>query len=114
MNTFSKFGFILATLGSSIGLGHIWRFPYMAGQMGGGAFVLLFLVLALVIGVSLLITDMVIGNRGKKDVVGCFETLDPSPKKPWRLAGIAIIGGPLILSFYAVILGCDPSTTSWL
>ena len=105
MNTFSKFGFILATLGSSIGLGHIWRFPYMAGQMGGGAFVLLFLVLALVIGVSLLITDMVIGNRGKKDVVGCFETLDPSPKKPWRLAGIAIIGGPLILSFYAVILG---------
>ena len=105
MNTFSKFGFILATLGSSIGLGHIWRFPYMAGQMGGGAFVLLFLVLALVIGVSLLITDMVIGNRGKKDVVGCFETLDPSPKKPWRLAGIAIISGPLILSFYAVILG---------
>ena len=105
MNTFSKLGFILATLGSSIGLGHIWRFPYMAGQMGGGAFVLLFLVLALVIGASLLITDMIIGNRGKKDVVGCFETLDPSPKKPWRFAGIAIIGGPLILSFYAVILG---------
>ena len=105
MNTFSKLGFILATLGSSIGLGHIWRFPYMVGQMGGGAFVLLFLVLALVIGVSLLITDMVIGNRGKKDVIGCFETLDPNPKKPWRFAGIAIIGGPLILSFYAVILG---------
>ena len=105
MSNFSKFGFIMATLGSSIGLGHIWRFPYMAGQMGGGAFVLLFLVLALVIGASLLITDMIIGNRGKKDVVGCFETLDPSPKKPWRFAGIAIIGGPLILSFYAVILG---------
>ncbi|GAD19916.1 sodium-dependent transporter [Helicobacter fennelliae] len=105
MKNFSQIGFILATLGSSIGLGHIWRFPYMAGQNGGGAFVLLFLVLLLVIGVSLLLADMIIGNRGKKDVVSCFEMLDPTPTKKWKYAGIAIIGGPLILSFYAVILG---------
>ncbi|OBV28644.1 sodium-and chloride-dependent transporter [Helicobacter sp. CLO-3] len=105
MGKFSKIGFILATLGSSIGLGHIWRFPYMAGQMGGGAFVLLFLLLAFFIGVSLLVADMLIGNKGKRDVVGCFEALDPSPRKLWRLSGFVIIGGPIILSFYAVILG---------
>ncbi|WP_299326342.1 sodium-dependent transporter [uncultured Helicobacter sp.] len=105
MGKFSKIGFVLATLGSSIGLGHIWRFPYMTGQMGGGAFILLFFVLALSIGVSLLVADMIIGNKGRSDVVGCFEALDSHPKKPWRFVGIAIIGGPLILSFYAVILG---------
>ena len=52
MNNFSRLGFIMATLGSSIGLGHIWRFPYMAGENGGGAFVIFYLILALCIGVN--------------------------------------------------------------
>lgn len=51
MNNFSKIGFILATLGSSIGLGHIWRFPYMAGEYGGGAFVILYVALTIAIGI---------------------------------------------------------------
>ncbi|PAF42658.1 sodium-dependent transporter [Helicobacter sp. 11S03491-1] len=105
MSHFSKFGFILATLGSSIGLGHIWRFPYMVGASGGSAFVALYLFLTLTIGISMLVADMVIGNQGKKDMVSCYEELDPTPKKPWRISGICLIGGPLILSFYAVVLG---------
>ena len=105
MNGFSKFGFILATLGSSVGLGHIWRFPYMAGEMGGSAFVLLFLILALCIGTSLLIADMIIGNKGQSDVIHCFANLDSSPKRHWGFVGIILLGGPLILSFYAVVLG---------
>ena len=67
MSGFSKIGFILATLGSSIGLGHIWRFPYMAGTNGGGAFVLLFLALTLIAGIAMLIGEMLIGNYTQKN-----------------------------------------------
>ncbi|PAF52514.1 sodium-dependent transporter [Helicobacter sp. 13S00477-4] len=105
MANFSKFGFILATLGSSIGLGHIWRFPYMAGSNGGGAFVILYLFLTFTVGVSMLLVDMIIGNRGKKDMVSCYEQLSPKPMKFWKVSAILLIGGPLILSFYAVVLG---------
>ncbi|PAF47957.1 sodium-and chloride-dependent transporter [Helicobacter sp. 12S02232-10] len=105
MANFSKFGFILATLGSSIGLGHIWRFPYMAGSNGGSAFVMLYLFLTLTVGVSMLLADMIIGNQGQKDMVSCYERLDKTRYKFWKISGIFLIGGPIILSFYAVVLG---------
>ncbi|WP_104638880.1 sodium-dependent transporter [Helicobacter bizzozeronii] len=102
---FSKLGFILATLGSSIGLGHIWRFPYMAGSNGGGAFVLLYLGLTLSLGIAMLLADMIIGNLGRKDVVSCYQHLDTKHKKIWGFSAIFLLGGPLILSFYTVVLG---------
>ncbi|MCQ2841244.1 sodium-dependent transporter [Helicobacter pylori] len=105
MGKFSKLGFILATLGSSIGLGHIWRFPYMVGHNGGSAFVLLYLVLTLSLGIAMLLVEMLIGNLGKKDVVSNFEILDPKRKKYYSFTSFFILGGPLILSFYAVVLG---------
>lgn len=105
MNNFSKIGFILAALGSSIGLGHIWRFPYIAGTNGGGAFVLLYLFLALTIGIAMLVGEMLIGNKGKANAFKSYENLDPSPSKKWRYAGLTLIGGPIILSFYAIVLG---------
>ena len=105
MNNFSKLGFILATLGSSIGLGHIWRFPYMAGSSGGGAFVLLFLAITFVIGVSMLVAEMIIGNRAKTNAQDAFKVLDENPAKRWQWAGIFVIVGPMILSFYCVVLG---------
>lgn len=105
MNNFSKLGFILATLGSSIGLGHIWKFPYMAGQNGGGAFVLFYLVLALVIGASMLIAEMLIGNKAKSNSVDSFVILEPKKRNIWKFIGIVTIGGPMIMTFYAVVLG---------
>ncbi|WP_104682441.1 sodium-dependent transporter [Helicobacter felis] len=102
---FSKLGFILATLGSSIGLGHIWRFPYMAGSNGGGAFVLLYLGLTLTLGVAMLLVDMVIGNLGRKDVVSCYQHLNTKHKKIWSWSAVLLVGGPIIMSFYAVVLG---------
>ncbi len=105
MGKFSKLGFILATLGSSIGLGHIWRFPYMVGHNGGSAFVLLYLVLTLSLGVAMLLVEMLIGNLGKKDVVSNYQILDPKRKKYYSFTSFFILGGPLILSFYAVVLG---------
>lgn len=105
MGKFSKLGFILATLGSSIGLGHIWRFPYMVGHNGGSAFVLLYLVLTLSLGIAMLLVEMLIGNLGKKDVVSNYQILDPKRKKYYLFTSFFILGGPLILSFYAVVLG---------
>ena len=105
MNNFSKLGFILATLGSSIGLGHIWRFPYVAGTSGGGAFVLLFLAITFIIGVSMLIAEMIMGNRTKTNAQDAFAILDESKGKKWKYAGITVIGGPLILTFYCIVLG---------
>ncbi|RAX54703.1 sodium-and chloride-dependent transporter [Helicobacter sp. 16-1353] len=105
MNNFTKLGFILATLGSSIGLGHIWRFPYMTGESGGSAFVLVYIILTICIGIPILVAKMIIGNKTQKNVVGAFDELDPSEKKYWKKASIMIVGGPLILTFYAVVLG---------
>lgn len=105
MNNFSKLGFILATLGSSIGLGHIWKFPYMAGQNGGGAFVLFYLFLAISLGASMLIAEMLIGNKAKTNPVDSFVKLHPKNKGTWKFIGISIIGGPIVMTFYAVVLG---------
>ncbi|WP_295701721.1 sodium-dependent transporter [Helicobacter typhlonius] len=105
MNSFGKIGFILAALGSSIGLGHIWRFPYMAGTNGGGAFVLLYLFLALSIGIAMLVGEMLLGNKGRANAFKSYENLAPPHRKRWRYAGLTLIGGPIILSFYAIVLG---------
>ncbi|AFI05342.1 transporter [Helicobacter cetorum MIT 99-5656] len=104
-NHFSKIGFVLAALGSAIGLGHIWRFPYMTGVSGGGAFVLLFLFLSLSIGAVMFIAEMLLGQSTQKNVAQAFNELDISSKKRWRYAGFMLISGPLILTFYSTILG---------
>lgn len=103
MGKFSKLGFILATLGSSIGLGHIWRFPYMVGHNGGSAFVLLYLVLTLSLGIAMLLVEMLIGNLGKKDIVSNYQILDPKRKKYYPFTSFFILGG---LSFYPFMRWC--------
>ena len=105
MNNFTKIGFILATLGSSIGLGHIWRFPYMAGESGGGAFVVLYVILTIAIGIPVLVAKMIIGNKTQKNAVAAFRELDKTSRQHWHKAGLMIVGGPIILTFYAVVLG---------
>ncbi len=104
-NHFSKLGFVLAALGSAIGLGHIWRFPYMTGVSGGGAFVLLFLFLSLSVGAAMFIAEMLLGQSTQKNVIEAFKELDLNPKKRWKYAGLLLISGPLILTFYSTILG---------
>lgn len=102
---FGKIGFILAALGSSIGLGHIWRFPTTAAYNGGGAFVLLFLGIALFVGVAMLIAEMLIGQQGRKNVPDSFKEIKQNPNTPWRFVGITLVAGPFILTFYCAVLG---------
>lgn len=100
----SKLGFIYATAGSAIGLGAIWKFPYIAGQSGGGAFFLVFLLLTLFLGVPLLIGEYILGRHSGKDAIQTYKTL--APRSPFQVTGwLGVVCCFLILSFYSVIGG---------
>lgn len=100
----SRLGFILAAAGSAIGLGNIWRFPYTAGENGGGAFVLLYLIFVFLIGVPVLLAELSMGRASERSAVGAFKKLVPSGWWP-AVGGLGVITGFGILSFYSVIAG---------
>jgi len=102
---FSRIGFILAAAGSAVGLGNIWKFPYIAGEYGGGAFVLIYLATVLLIGFSIMIAEMLIGYIGRKDTVTSFEDLAPKHKNFWKLGGFQGLAGLFIMIFYSVVIG---------
>ena len=74
----SKFGFILAASGSAVGLGNIWKYPYIAGENGGGAFTLIYLLCILIVGMPIVIGEFVIGRKTHLRPVGAFEKLAPN------------------------------------
>jgi len=100
----SRIGFISAALGSAVGLGSIWRFPYVVGQNGGAAFILLYLIFLTIIGFPLLITEIVIGRTAQSSPYGAFRILGKN--KFWGYGGkTTIFTGLIISSFYSVIAG---------
>ena len=100
----SKFGFILAAAGSAIGLGNIWRFPTVTGENGGAAFVIVYLVCVLLIGVPIMLAEFAIGRRARSDPMGAFHKL--APGTPWRFVGaLGVLTGLIILSYYSVVAG---------
>ncbi len=104
----SRWVFFLAATGSAVGLGNIWKFPYITGQNGGGAFVLVYLACILAIGIPLLMAEFMIGRRGRANPEGAIAAVarEASASKHWRRIGsMAVLTGFLILSFYAVIAG---------
>lgn len=101
----SRLGFILAAAGSAIGLGNIWKFPYITGKNGGGAFVLVYLACIVLIGLPILMAEFLIGQHGQKDAVGSFVALE-GKRSPWCLVGWGGVAASFILlSFYAVVAG---------
>ena len=104
----SRMAFILAVTGSAVGLGNIWKFPYIAGQNGGGAFVLVYLVCVVVIGMPVMMSEILIGRRGRRNPVATMELLgkEEGSSGRWRLVGsMGVLAGILILSYYSVIAG---------
>ncbi len=100
----SRIAFILAAAGSAVGLGNIWRFPYVVGTNGGAAFVLIFLVIVLIIGYPLMVTEITLGRETNKNPIGTFKAL--APDMPWWLIGaMGVLAGFVILSFYSVVSG---------
>ncbi|MGB4293071.1 MAG: sodium-dependent transporter, partial [Bacteroidales bacterium] len=100
----SNIGAIAAIAGSAIGLGNIWRFPYVAGENGGGAFLLIYIVFILLIGIPVMTSEFIIGRSAQKNPYGAFRLL--APGKPWFLIGVmGVLAAFFILSFYATVSG---------
>jgi NSS family neurotransmitter:Na+ symporter len=104
----NRWAFILVTIGSSVGLGNIWKFPYMTGSQGGSAFVLIYLIAILLIGLPLLIAEILIGRRGGGNpVAAMLNTSEESGSSAWwsLLGWVGMVGALLILSYYSVVAG---------
>ncbi len=100
----SKFGILCAAAGSAIGLGNIWRFPYVVGDNGGGAFLLIYLGFILLLGIPVMLSEFIIGRRGQRNTFGAFRLL--APGKLWSVVGVmGIAAAFMILAFYSTIAG---------
>jgi len=100
----SKIGIIAAAAGSAIGLGNIWRFPYVASENGGGAFLLVYIGFVILIGIPVMLSEFLIGRRAQRNAYGSFKLLKPG--QPWYLVGLMGIGAAfMILAFYSTVAG---------
>ena len=100
----SKLGVILATVGCAVGLGNIWRFPYMLGSNGGAAFLLVYLLCILLLGLPVMITEFFIGRHSHRNAAGAFKVMAPGTK--WSIIGYnGVLAAFLILGFYSVVSG---------
>jgi len=102
---FSRIGFILAAAGSAVGLGNIWKFPYMTGEYGGGAFVMVYLITVMLVGFSIMLAELLIGYLSRRDAATAFEILAPRHKRLWKWGGFMAFSGLLIMTFYSVVIG---------
>ena len=99
-----RIGIIAAVAGSAVGLGNIWKFPYITGVFGGGAFVLVYLICIAIIGLPVMLSEFTIGRKAQRNAVGSFKKL--APGKPWFLTGVmGIAAAFMILAFYGVVAG---------
>ena len=100
----SGLGFVLAAVGSAIGLGNIWRFPTLAGENGGGAFLFVFVFTTFLIGVPVMLAELALGRKTQRNPVGAYREL--APGSLWKLAGaLGVLTGLVILSYYSVVAG---------
>lgn len=101
----SRFGFVLAAAGSAVGLGNIWKFPYICGENGGGLFVLIYLACISLVGLPIMIAEVLIGRTTRKSPVGAFRSLS-APASPWLSVGwLGVASAFVILSYYSVVAG---------
>lgn len=111
----SRLAFILAATGSAVGLGNIWRFPYITAESGGGAFVLIYLLCVLVVGLPIMLAEIIIGRRGRQSPINTLRLLadESHASRLWTLIGWSgMLVGFMILSFYSVIAGWTLSYTT--
>lgn len=104
----SRWAFILAATGSAVGLGNIWRFPYLTGENGGGAFVMVYLLCVVLVGIPIMMAEILIGRRGRQSPVNTMAALakEEGLSRHWHLLGwMGVLAGFIILSYYSVIAG---------
>ena len=101
----SRLGFVLISAGCAIGLGNVWRFPYIVGQYGGAAFVLIYLVFLVIMGLPIMAMEFAVGRASRKSVLASFQELEPKGSK-WHVYGwFGMAGNYLLMMFYTTIAG---------
>lgn len=101
----SRLGFILLSAGCAIGIGNVWKFPYMTGQYGGGAFVLIYLFFLVILGIPVMTMEFAMGRASQKSPVRLYQKLEPAGSK-WHIHGyFAMIGNYLLMMFYTTVAG---------
>lgn len=101
----SRLGFILVSAGCAIGLGNVWKFPYICGQYGGAAFILIYLIFLVLLGIPVLVCEFSVGRGSRQSVAKCFEKLEPAGTNWHRLKYIGIFGCYLLMMFYTMVGG---------
>lgn len=101
----SRLGFILISAGCAIGLGNVWRFPYITGEYGGAAFVLLILFFLLVLGLPIMVMEFAMGRASYRSIARSFDALEPRGTKWHRFKWVALVGNYLLMMFYTVVCG---------
>ena len=101
----SRLGFILLSAGCAIGIGNVWKFPYMAGQGGGGAFVLFYILFLAILGLPILCMEFAVGRASQKSPVKAYQELE-KPGQKWHIHGyVTLIGCYLLMMFYTTVAG---------
>jgi len=101
----SRLGFLLVSAGCAIGIGNVWKFPYVTGQNGGGVFVLFYLLFLLIMGVPVLTMELAVGRASRKSAVGGYKELEPKGSK-WHIHGwLCVIGNYILMMYYTTVAG---------
>ena len=101
----SRLGFILISAGCAIGLGNVWRFPYITGEYGGAAFVLIYLAFLVFMGLPLLVMELAVGRGSRRSIARCFDLLEKPGQKWHWIKYVAIAGNYVLMMFYAAVAG---------
>ena len=101
----SRLGFILVSAGCAIGLGNVWKFPYMTGKYGGAAFVLIYLVFLVVLGLPILVSEFAVGRASRKSTAKAFHELEPEGSNFHKYSYMGMIGNYVLMMFYTTVAG---------
>ena len=101
----SRLGFLLLSAGCAIGLGNVWRFPYITGKYGGAAFVLIYLIFLVILGLPVMVCEFAVGRASRKSMAEAFKQLEPEGTKWHWYSGFAVAGNYLLMMFYTVVSG---------
>ena len=101
----SRLGFILVSAGCAIGLGNVWKFPYMCGEYGGAAFILIYLLFLVMLGIPIMVCEFAVGRGSRRSVAAGFEKLEPEGTCWHMLKVVGIIGCYMLMMFYTMVGG---------
>lgn len=99
----SSFGVLAATLGSAVGLGNIWKFPYLTGTNGGAGFLVVYVLATLVVGLPVMISEIMLGRKAKRDAVTSLVKLAPAGQPWWLVGAFGVFAAFLIMAFYSEV-----------